>query len=193
VGVSPPLFRPSRRETISVFPGIAIATPGGMRALGVVAVLLAGCQFTVDGTKVDSPAAPDPGATTQPQSPPPTSSSPPPGSTDGGVASGADMSIPTTSRVGTPCMTDAQCDTGLFCAKTFYIGLTKIDVPGGYCTADCSKDANVCPMNSFCYSFSFGKYCGSSCPPDPCRKGYQCCDKGGSGGQKACTPDALCD
>ena len=172
-----------------------------MRAFGVVALLLAGCQFSVDGSKIDPPAAapdPDPtgggGSTTAP-APPPTSSTPPPTQQpdfDLAVPPGTDMSV---KRVGTPCTQDAQCDPGLFCAKTFFIGLTRIDVPGGYCTEACDKDPTVCPANSFCYSFSFGKYCGSSCPPDPCRKGYQCCSNSsgnGSGDQKACTPDTLC-
>jgi hypothetical protein len=167
-----------------------------MRAFGLVAVLLAGCQFSVTGTSVGDPTAPTPSpgdTTTQPQSPsPPTSSTPPPPD-DAGVppAAPGDMTAPPpTARVGTPCTNDNQCDPGLFCAKTFFIGLTRIDVPGGYCTVSCGNDPTVCPANSFCYTFSFGKYCGSSCPPDPCRKGYQCCD--GGGGQKACTPDTLC-
>jgi serine protease len=93
-------------------------------------------------------------------------------------------------RVGTACTADAQCDPGLFCAKTFGVGPGRIDIPGGYCTLECSSAA--CPANSICVTFSFGKYCASTCPPDPCRTstGYVCCDEGN--GQNACTPTALC-
>ena len=76
-----------------------------MRAFCVLAVLLAGCQFSVIGSATGDPAAgaaaPAPGGMTQPQSPP-TSSAPPPGITDAGVAPvDVDMSV---QRVGTACI-----------------------------------------------------------------------------------------
>jgi serine protease len=116
------------------------------------------------------PNGPDAGAATAPAPTPP----------------GPDMAQ---QRVGTPCISDAQCDPGLICAKTFGIGPGHVDIPGGYCTHDCSS--NACPANSICVTFTFGKYCASSCPPDPCRTttGYVCCDESDG---KACTPTALC-
>jgi len=159
-----------------------------MRAvLGVVALMAAGCSFDVIGTNVGDPAGPvtppsptqslpdepDAGAT-KPTPPPPSTGTP-------------DMAQ---QRVGTACTADAQCDPGLTCARSFGIGPGHVDIPGGYCTLDCSSAA--CPANSMCVTFSFGKYCASTCPPDPCRTstGYVCCDEGG--GQHACTPTALC-
>ena len=154
-------------------------------AVLVVATLVAGCSFDVTGTNVDPPGTATPPSPTQsvpssadagtPAQPPPPSTSTP------------DMAA---ERVGTACTSDAQCDPGLFCAKTFGIGPGHVDIPGGYCTRDCSSVA--CPANSMCVTFSFGKYCSSTCPPDPCRtsSGYVCCDEGN--GDKACTPTALC-
>jgi len=157
---------------------------GCMVALGM---LVAGCSFDVIGTNVG-----DPNGTPAPPSP--TQS----------VPSGADAGAPATQppaptttppgpdmaqqRVGTPCMTDAQCDPGLFCAKSFGVGPGHVDIPGGYCTLECSHTA--CPANSICASLSIGKYCESTCPPDPCRTGYTCCDF--SDDNKACTPGQLC-
>lgn len=157
----------------------------------LLAVLLAGCQFSVIGTPVGGNApgqsqAPPVDDTTQPQSPPTSSTPPAPADADLAVPPGTDMSV---ERVGTPCTADNQCDPGLICAKTFYVGVTKVDIPGGYCTLNCGNDPSVCPANSFCGSFNFGRYCLSNCPPDPCRKGYSCCD---NSGQQGCTPSMLC-
>lgn len=140
-------------------------------------LFVAGCSFNVVG----SPGDPSGGAVTPPS---PTQSVP--NGSDGGAAPapGSDMA---TQRIGTACTDDSQCDPGLFCAKSFGVGPGAVMIPGGYCTHECSQTA--CPANSFCGSFSFGKYCLSSCPPDPCRGGYQCCD---NGGQNGCSPAALC-
>lgn len=169
-----------------------------MRAWGLVAVLCAGCQFAVIGTPVGGGGTGDPGQptatppvddTTQPQSPP-TSASPPPGTWDAAVPPSADMSV---QRIGTPCTADAQCDPGLICAKTFYMGLVRVDIPGGYCTLSCASDPTLCPASSFCGVFNFGKFCLSDCPPDPCRKGYSCCNPAsGPDGPQGCTPSMLC-
>ncbi len=167
-----------------------------MRALCLLGVMLAGCSFEVRGTSVDDPGAsgptlpsptqsvpntPDLGATTPPTMPAPTPPPPPPPTTP----APPDMAQ---QRVGLACSNNAQCDPGLICAKSFGVGLGTITIPGGYCTLDCSKAA--CPAGSFCTTFSFGKYCASSCPPDPCRTGYVCCNEGG--GQSGCTPTNLC-
>jgi hypothetical protein len=160
-----------------------------MRAVfGVVALLVAGCSFDVIGTNVGDPA----GAVTPPA---PTQSLP--DGADAGATKPTPPPPPATGtpdmaqqRVGTACTADAECDPGLTCAKSFGIGPGHVDIPGGYCTLDCSSAA--CPANSICVTFSFGKFCGSTCPPDPCRTaaGYVCCNEGG--GQNACTPTALC-
>jgi hypothetical protein len=156
----------------------------------VLGAWVAGCSFDVIGVNTGDPAGPadpsaptqsvpsaaDGGTTTQPTPPPPPT---PPGTTP-------DMAQ---QRVGTPCTADAQCDPGLFCAKSFGVGPGHIDIPGGYCTLDCSSTA--CPPSSVCSTTAFGKYCMSSCPPDPCRKDYVCCDEGQ--GQKACSPTQLCE
>ncbi|MCA1664805.1 MAG: hypothetical protein LC659_11135 [Myxococcales bacterium] len=160
-----------------------------MRAvLCVMALVVAGCSFDVVGTNVDPslpvaspspsptqsvPNGPDGGAT-KPTPPPPATGAP-------------DMAV---ERVGTACTVDAECDPGLTCVKSFGAGPGRVDIPGGYCTLECSSAA--CPANSMCVTFTFGKYCASTCPPDPCRtsSGYVCCDEGN--GQNACTPTALC-
>jgi hypothetical protein len=160
-----------------------------MRSCCLVAVVLAGCSFDVSGvgpgepgppsvptptqSVPDQPDAATPPPTNDPTPPPPPMPPPPP-----------DMAK---QRIGTACNGDAQCDPGLTCAKTFFVGLTRIDIPGGYCTHECSQTA--CPADSYCGSFAFGKYCVSSCPPDPCRKDYQCCS---NSSMKACLPDGLC-
>lgn len=157
---------------------------GGMVALGMV-MAAAGCTFDVIGTYVD-PNAP-PSSPTQ---------SVPSGDTDAGAPAtqpappmnpaGPDMAQ---QRIGTACTTDAQCDPGLTCGKTFGAGPGKVDIPGGYCTLDCSK--NACPTGSVCVTFTFGKFCESDCPPDPCRTGYTCCTVS-QDESKACTPSTLC-
>lgn len=142
------------------------------------AALVMGCTFDVIGSNVD-PA---------PSAPPSPTQSVPNTATDAGTSTaGPDMAQ---QRVGTACAGDSDCDPGLFCAKSFGVGPPRVDIPGGYCTLDCSNAA--CPANSVCVTFSFGKYCASSCPPDPCRtqSGYVCCDEGG--GAHACTPGGLC-
>jgi hypothetical protein len=184
--VDAPLLALVFTKTLVVSFGIAIAQGSAMRAGSRIVLLLAGCalagcSFDIIGSNVD-----DPGAVTPPS---PTQSVP--NGADAGTATppppGPDMAQ---QRVGTPCTDDAQCDPGLTCAKTFGAGPGKVDIPGGYCTRAC--DMLACPANSICVTFSFGKYCASSCPPDPCRtaSGYVCCDEGG--GKNACTPTALC-
>ena len=162
-----------------------------MRAGFWVVVLLAGCSFDVVGTTVDDPGAgpalPSPtqsvpsalDAGTNTPLPPPTN--PPPTTTP-------DMAQ---QRIGIPCTGDAQCDPGLFCAKSFGTGPGHVDIAGGYCTLACGSAA--CPPSSFCNDFGvLGKYCLSSCPPDPCRTGggYVCCNEGG--GKHGCSPTDLC-
>lgn len=162
-----------------------------MRWWCLVAAVCTGCSFDVIGTTVGGS---DPGATTPGGSPtssipdppdaataPPTSDPTPPPPPMPPVA---DMAV---QRIGTACMSNAQCDPGLTCAQTFNVGLSRVDIPGGYCTHDCTNAA--CPPNSYCGTFSFGKFCISSCPPDPCRKDYKCCN---NSNKKACLPDDLC-
>jgi len=159
----------------------------------LVAALLAGCSFDIIGTNVDPT-----GAGSAPATPP--SSDPPPTVVDAGMApptpanptppappppAPPDMAEP--QHIGTACKADGDCDPGLICAQSFLVGLAKVDIPGGYCTHECSSSA--CPADSFCGSFSFGKYCLSSCPPDPCRANYKCC---ANSKQSACLPDDLC-
>ncbi len=158
------------------------------------AALLAGCSFDVLGTNVD------PAGGAAPSAPAPTQSIPP--DADGGVDGSAPATdptppppappIPTTpdmaqQRIGTACKVDGDCDPGLTCAQSFLVGLVKVEIPNGYCTHDCSS--STCPADSFCGSFSFGKYCLSSCPPDPCRASYECC---ANGKMNACLPNDLC-
>src|SRR5438874_13152087 len=94
----------------------------------VAAVVVAGCSFDIVGTTVGDPNG---GATATPS---PTQSVP--DGPDSGVAAtppppptvGSDMA---TQRIGTPCTSNAQCDPGLICGKTFGAGPGKIDIPGG--------------------------------------------------------------
>jgi hypothetical protein len=156
-----------------------------MRAWVLALSLVAGCTFSVQGT--DAPPASD-----GPTLPPPIAATPLP-LPDAGMA---DTSTPppvstpdmlAAARVGTQCMGDPQCSSGLVCGKSFATFGGTVKIPGGYCTLDCSKAS--CPAGSFCGSFSFGKFCLSECPPDPCRPGYKCCK---NDGQMGCTPDDLC-
>jgi hypothetical protein len=162
-----------------------------MRAWVLSATLMIGCSFHVPGVNVP-PGDPGGGG---PYTPSPVASTPnPPSDADAGMSATAppDMSAPphmTAPRVGTACTDDTQCDPGLFCAKSFGIGAGRVDIPGGYCTLDC-KGGKACPANSACATFSFGQFCVSSCPPDPCREGYQCCDVQGVHG---CMSSNLCD
>jgi hypothetical protein len=157
----------------------------------LVAVLVAGCSFDVIGVNVPAGA----GSAT----PSPTQSVP--SDADAAVAAAPPAPTPPNTpppdmaqkleRVGVACTMDSDCDAGLFCAKSFGIGPGRVDIPGGYCTLQCGSAA--CPASSFCNDFGvLGKYCLSSCPPDPCRTaaGYVCCEE--SGGQHGCTPDNLC-
>jgi hypothetical protein len=156
----------------------------------MVAVLVAGCSFDVIGTNVGDPTGGGTGST-----PSPTQSVP--DGPDAGLPATTPTPTPTPTvgpdmamqRIGTACTSDAQCDPGLLCAKSFGAGPGRVDIPGGYCTLDCSK--GPCPANSFCETFTFGKYCLSDCPPDTCRgAGYVCCNY--SGGNHGCAPTALC-
>jgi hypothetical protein len=158
-----------------------------MRAGYMVAVFVAGCSFDVIGTNVGDPTGGSTGTPSPTQSVPNTP--------DGGIAAttpptaSPDMA---TQRIGTACISDAQCDPGLFCAQSSGVGPGAIVIPGGYCTLDCTSTA--CPANSFCQTLSLGKFCLSSCPPDPCRgggpAGYICCNYGG--GNKGCSTNQLC-
>lgn len=162
-----------------------------MRAWALALGLLAGCTFTVEGA--DLP----PGSGAEPAPPAggpgvgaPTAMTPLP-APDAAAAPttptppAPDMLMP--QVVGTACMTNEQCSPGLVCGKSFSTFGGTVKIPGGYCTLDCSKAS--CPAGSFCGSFSFGKFCLSECPPDPCRKDYKCCR---NNGQMGCTPDGLC-
>ncbi len=162
-----------------------------MRASFMVAVLVTGCSFDVIGTNVGGPNGGNQSG------PAPTPSQPAPTASDGGAppeqpqppgnpAPPADMAQ---QRIGTACTTDPQCDPGLVCATSFGVGPGHVNVPGGYCTLDCSKSA--CPTNSVCVTFTFGKFCESTCPPDPCRTGYTCCTIPDVDAN-ACTPSQLC-
>lgn len=176
------------RENPSDFVGTAIALRPCMRWCCLVAALSVGCSFDIAGTNVGGDPGAAPGSPTQsipdqPDAamapttdppPPPTPPMPPP----------PDMAQ---QRIGTACANNAQCDKGLICAVSFGIGPGRVDIPGGYCTHECSS--STCPANSFCGTLSFGKYCLSSCPPDPCRESYECC---ANSNQKACLPDGLC-
>jgi len=126
----------------------------------VAAVVVAGCSFDVIGTNVGDPAG------GSPATPSPTQSVP--DGPDSGIAAtppptaGPDMA---TQRVGTACTSNTQCDPGLICGKTFGVGAGKIDIPGGYCTLDCTTTA--CPANSFCATFTFGKFACRRVRPIP--------------------------
>jgi hypothetical protein len=160
--------------------------------LGVAALVSAGCSFDVLGTNVD------PGGGSSPPAQSPTQSIPT--ETDAGVdaAPATDPTPPPPApptatpdmaqeRIGIACKNDGDCDPGLICAQSFLVGLIVVQIPNGYCTHECGSSA--CPANSFCGSFSFGKYCLSSCPPDPCRNNYQCC---ANSKMNACLPNDLC-
>jgi len=179
---APRFWGPVFAKILAISFGILLAKRAGMRGaiMAAACLLVAGCTFDIIGTNVD-PAG-------TPATPSPTQSVPP--AADGGAPPQSPGATPDMAqqRIGTPCTADAQCDPGLFCAKTFGIGPGHVDIPGGYCTHDCSS--STCPTNSICVTTQFGKYCMSSCPPDPCRTGYECCDEGG--GQNACSPTQLC-
>ena len=164
-----------------------------MRWCALLAALWCGCSFDVIGTNVDDPGTPAGSAPTQsiPSGPgtTPTEDLGMPTPPNGSPTPPSTMPDMARQRVGTPCKSNGDCDAGLTCATTFFVGLTRIDVPGGYCTEDCSAATVTCPTDSYCGSFSFGKFCLSSCPPDPCRKDYECCANNGA---KACLPGGLC-
>ena len=161
-----------------------------MRAWALAMGLLAGCTFSIQGT--DVPANGASSGADNPSLPPSTAAMPPPlpdaatpDPTTPPPASMPDMSQPL--LVGIACTMDAQCGSGLVCGKSFNTVGGVVKIPGGYCTRDCSK--SPCPDGSFCGTFSFGKFCLSRCPPDPCRNNYKCCS---NNGQMGCTPDDLC-
>lgn len=163
-----------------------------MRVWALALALVAGCTFTIDGMDVPASGA-APGSAADPGTPPvadtPVADTPAP-TPDAAAPDPAPAPPPDMAQalvVGTPCTANADCATGLVCGKSFNTAAGVVKVPGGYCTLDCSNA--TCPTGSFCGSFSFGKFCLSDCPPDPCRKGYQCCQ---NSGQKGCTPDQLC-
>jgi hypothetical protein len=158
--------------------------------VGASCFFAAGCTFDVIGVNTGDPNGPP--------APPAPTQSVPSGAADGGTTSQQPpppQTPPTPGapdmaqqRIGTACMNDNQCDPGLTCAQSFGIGPGRVTIPGGYCTLDCSTA--TCPANSVCTTLTFGKFCMSSCPPDPCRTGYTCCSIGQS--QKVCSTMQLC-
>jgi hypothetical protein len=87
----------------------------------------------------------------------------PPGSTN-----------PNGAPVGSACMGDQQCATGLVCLDE------QSGFPGGYCTRIyCDPQTNPCPQSSLCYAFpGLFSMCLETCPSggsrSTCRPRYYC-------------------
>lgn len=153
-----------------------------MRAWALLAGLVAGCSFNVPGVGLPPTAGGSPGGG-GPTSTPVASPTPPTPADDGGAP--ADLAQ---QPIGAACVNNGDCGSG-FCAHSFATFGGGVSIPNGYCTLDCHNNVQ-CPTGSVCGHFSFGQFCLSSCPPDPCRgAGYTCCDNGGN---RACTPTDLC-
>jgi hypothetical protein len=138
-------------------------------------VVSAGCAFQVPGV--------GPGSSS-------TGGNDPAGSQDAATPAPlpvGDGAVPESTQIGAacdalkhPCPAPLTCDT-----KAGFV-----DVPGGYCTMDCTSTS--CPTGSQC-SISWGgvRVCIEDCPAAGCRPGYICC-KNGWAAPGACLTPGLC-
>jgi hypothetical protein len=82
---------------------------------------------------------------------------------------------PMGAPVGSACMMDSDCVSGLQCLQVPGGGF-----PGGYCTKEyCDPNTNPCPGGSSCYAFpGLFSLCLADCPSggsqSTCRTGYYC-------------------
>ncbi len=68
------------------------------------------------------------------------------------------------SPIGGPCVTGEQCLSGLTCMTQIPVGTSVIDVPGGYCTKECTGvDALECTDAAKCYDFGDKSFCVRGC------------------------------
>lgn len=167
-----------------------------MRVLPLALLVIAGCNFHIEGTAPpgtfgapsdpQSPApatpdaattatVPDPGTTNGPGTPTPPSTMP----GDMVTTATRDMIPAPTVNVGDACNGDADCkEADLKCFKSLGAGLTKLNLPGGYCSKACDSKT-PCPTGSECVSTLYGAFCMRKCGDGSnsgCRAGYACCD-----------------
>lgn len=91
--------------------------------------------------------------------------------------------------IGATCTTDADCGAGRSCDT---------DVPGGYCSLECSS--TPCPSGSACYGDAESQWCLATCSGPGqgnagCRAGFVCHDDhaGGAACLPACAKAGDCD
>lgn len=119
--------------------------------------------------------------------PPPRDAGPPMPARDGGpapVPTDAAVGPTRAGAVGSGCETDADCTepAGARCETSFGGGGFGVELPGGYCTADCEGPGDTsCGAGSECFSVGFGGFgfslCVKACDSnDDCRadEGYTC-------------------
>jgi hypothetical protein len=72
--------------------------------------------------------------------------------------------------IGSPCVSDRDCDTRCY--------IDSSDYPGGFCSISCQSDQD-CPADTFCMEKS-GGVCLFACPAFDCSRlgtGWECKDK----------------
>ena len=104
-------------------------------------------------------------------------------------AAGANECVPpegssSSSDVGGPCASDADCSSGYVCYTSLDNGQTTF--PGGYCSNSCFPQFIPCPTaDGLCTSSG---YCANACTSSfDCRPGYSCVANPSSGGS-VCMP-----
>lgn len=100
---------------------------------------------------------------------------------------------PPEGNVGDPCRMDGDCmgvpSDARVCMSDF---MGYVTLPGGYCTASCTSDAECGPLGECVSFYGAGEYCLRTCTaPYDCRvgEGYSCSElPGGMGDGTYCLP-----
>ncbi len=121
------------------------------------------------------------------------------GATTDGGSTASDGSTPTTpGGIGSACDMDDDCDGDATCYTTVGSGMFGLELPGGYCSKECTagSGSTECGAGSDCYSIGFGMwgvtFCAKTCATEAdCRgeEGYTCrMPPLGGGTTKYCLP-----